>query len=141
MVDIDRDKELERLKKIDMQNKARAKRFIERQRGKGKRPFTAIVSDEAYNEIIRLKDAAQAAGEALTISAILERAIEAYGSIYPCKENNQACVICGKDIEQTNAKPVLYCSSACKQKAYRQRKSTEIQQSEVKDDDAGQQNN
>lgn len=33
------------------------------------------------------------------------------------------CLICGNSIEQTNAKITLYCSPACKQKAYRQRKA------------------
>lgn len=33
------------------------------------------------------------------------------------------CVVCGNSLEQTNAKPVLYCSPACKQKAYRKRKA------------------
>lgn len=39
-------------------------------------------------------------------------------------KRKDTCLICGNPIEQTNAKPVLYCSPACKQKAYRQRKFT-----------------
>jgi hypothetical protein len=51
-----------------------------------------------------------------------------------CEKASRTCVVCGQAILQVSGQSTLYCSSACKAKAYRQRRSSADTPGRVDDD-------
>ncbi|MBF0379250.1 MAG: hypothetical protein HQK72_17480 [Desulfamplus sp.] len=83
----------EKLNKIAEGNRQRSVKYLERQRAKGKTPLTILLSEEAYQEVLRRKEAGMAAGETLTISDVINQAL-----IVPTFKNVETTT---KDIEGT----------------------------------------
>lgn len=65
----------ERLNQIQEGNRRRSLKYLASQRAKGKTPLTIMLSDEAYQEVCKRKEASMAADEALTISDIINKAL------------------------------------------------------------------
>ena len=66
---------LERLKKIDEQNRLRSNRYLQKHYSQNKKQISAIISEEAYQEICRRKELAKAEGENLSNGEIIEEAL------------------------------------------------------------------
>lgn len=69
---------LEKLDRLEKNARARSKRYLEKAKSEGKKQFSAIISGEAYNEINRLRDAAQLAGKGASFGTIIEKALFYY---------------------------------------------------------------
>lgn len=65
------------LEKIKEQNRLRARRFLDRRAEAGKRQISAILHNDAYEEINRRRDRSILAGEPLTAGQIIEQALNA----------------------------------------------------------------
>jgi len=74
---------LDRLAKIDKQNRDRANRYLERQRKEGKQPISAILEAGAYDSLCRLKDAAIQAKEPATTGDILSALLTTEQTLVP----------------------------------------------------------
>ncbi|WP_321419334.1 hypothetical protein [uncultured Desulfobacter sp.] len=67
-----------KLAKIEEQNRARVKRFMEKAKEQGKKQISAIISGEAHDTLCRIRDNATRAGEAVSFGQIIERALAVY---------------------------------------------------------------
>lgn len=62
---------IKRLERIDLINRAKSARYMERKRKQGKQPISAILSADAYKTLQELKEAAKQAGEPCTTGDIV----------------------------------------------------------------------
>lgn len=67
-----------KLAKIEEQNRARVKRFMEKAKEQGKKQISAIISGEAHATLCRIRDNSTQAGETVSFGQIIERALAAY---------------------------------------------------------------
>ena len=72
----DQDK-LNRLDKLDQANRDRVGRFMDKQKQAGNRHISGIISEAAYNELSRRKDAAREGGERPTTGAVFTQLLMA----------------------------------------------------------------
>jgi len=68
-------KQLDQLKKIKAGNKARATKYLAKRKAEGKRPISAILDAEAYNELTRRRDASVKAGMPLSLGEVISAAL------------------------------------------------------------------
>ena len=78
MTETDIQAKLEKLVRIEQDNRARSKRFLEKIKKEGKKQISAIISGEAYNELNRLRDASIQAGTPSSFGQIIEQALAFY---------------------------------------------------------------
>ena len=78
MTETDIQAKLEKLVRIEQDNRARSKRFLEKTKKEGKKQISAIISGEAYNELNRLRDASIQAGNPTSFGQIIEQALACY---------------------------------------------------------------
>ena len=69
---------LEKLARLEVGNRERVKRYLERVKKDGKKQLSAIISGEAYNELNRLRDASIQAGNSSSFGQIIEQALACY---------------------------------------------------------------
>lgn len=73
--------EMDRLKKIDEQNRLRTIKYLKKRQQEGKRQISAIISESTYQEICRLKEKSILEGEPLTAGDIIEIAVSKLSEI------------------------------------------------------------
>ncbi|MBF0233339.1 MAG: hypothetical protein HQK65_09920 [Desulfamplus sp.] len=66
---------LDKLAKIEEQNRKRARRYLAVRRAKGKRQISAIINKDAYEKINRRRDRSIMAGTPITAGDIIEEAL------------------------------------------------------------------
>lgn len=69
---------LEKLKRIEERRRARSRRFLAKAKESGRKQLSAIISGEAYNQLCRIRDLAQKAGEPTSFGQIIEQAMACY---------------------------------------------------------------
>lgn len=65
----------EKLDKLDKQNRMRVTRYLENQRKKGKKQISGLITEQAYDELSRRRQAAKQAGKAINTGQILTKAL------------------------------------------------------------------
>ena len=89
---------LDKLKKIEDQNRGRAKKFLEKQRKDGKKQISAILTADAYKELCNRRDASLQAGNPLTTGDIISALLLTDQSVVPDLPKHDK----GKDSKQLN---------------------------------------
>ena len=67
--------EMDRLKRMDDQNRLRTIKYLKKRQQEGRRQISAIISESTYQEICRLRDKSILEGEPLTAGDIIEIAV------------------------------------------------------------------
>lgn len=69
---------LDRLARIDEKNRIRVRRYHEKVKKAGGKQLSAIISGDAYDQLCRIRDAAQLAGQPTSFGKIIEDALACY---------------------------------------------------------------
>jgi len=75
MTDLSTQAKLDKLDRIQAQNRARAKEFLDKKKASGKKQISGLITLDAYNEICKRRDTARATGTPLTMGDIISQAV------------------------------------------------------------------
>lgn len=69
---------LEKLDRMEAKARERSRRYLEKAKEQGKKQLSAIISGKAYDQLCRIRDAAQLAGKPESFGQIIEKALACY---------------------------------------------------------------
>ncbi len=74
-MDAETQEKLDRLARIEQANRDRSKKYLKKIKAEGKKPISAIVSGEAFEELTRRRDESIQAGKPLSLGGVIEAAL------------------------------------------------------------------
>jgi len=80
-MDNDTQKKLDRLEKLEANNRARSKRYLDKIKAQGKRQISIILDESTITELTRRRDQSIQSGKPLTFGDIIAGAINTNGNI------------------------------------------------------------
>lgn len=78
MVDPKTQAKLDQLEKIQANNRARAKRYLDKIKADGRQQISAVISNKTYNILCRIRDRSVQSSDPLSFGSILESALSCY---------------------------------------------------------------